>query len=114
MNRYRNMRPMAQADGNYNSGNPNGQQPNMNNFGQLFNNMNLGQIMGQLSQMMGGPPPGGFQGGPQAPYRPAPPRDPRLQILQAMKPFLNRRRGAMIDGISQLYSIAKIIRGTIK
>lgn len=108
--------PDAQPDNGYNfntgnSGNSNG-QPNMNNFGQLFNNMDLNQLLGQISQMMGGAPQGNFQGGPQMqPPRPAPPRDPRMQLLQAMKPFLNKKRGAMLDGIGQLYTIARIIRG---
>lgn len=121
--RNRNLKPDSQPDNGYNfnagntgnsgnSGNYSG-QPNMNNFGQFFNNMDLNQLLGQISQMMGGSPPGGgFQGGPQmqAP-RPSPPRDPRMQLLQAMKPFLNKKRGAMIDGIGQLYTIARIIRG---
>ena len=117
--RNRNIEPDAQTgntqqnnNGNANSGNYNNSngQSNANNFGQMFNNIDLNQIMGQLSQMMGGAP-GGFQGNPQMPPRPAAPRDPRLQLLQSMKPFLNKKRGTMIDSIGQLYAIAKIIRG---
>lgn len=109
--RNRNIQPDSQANnssGNFGSSNG---QPNMNNFGQFFNNMDLNKILGQFSQMMGGPPPGAFQNGPQSPPRQSAPRDPRLQMLQSMKPFLNKRRGTMIDGISQLYSIARLMRG---
>lgn len=112
--RDRNIGPDAQPDSSGNTGNysnPNGQQ-NMNNLGQLFNNLDLGQVMGQLSQMMGGSPGGGFPGNPQGvPRAPQAPRDARIQLLQSMKPFLNRRRGTMIDSIGQLYAIARIIRG---
>jgi hypothetical protein len=112
--RNRNIQPDAQPDNgyNFNSGNPNG-QPNMNNLNQLFNNMDLNQILGQISQMMGGGPQGGVPNNPQM-QQPGPSqvRDPRIQLLQAVKPFVNRRRGAMIDGIGQLYAIAKIIKGS--
>lgn len=109
--RSRNIQPDAQpnnSSGNFGSSNG---QPNFNNLGSLFNNMNLNQILGQLSQMMGGPSQGGFPGGPSPTPRPSPPRDPRMQLLQSIKPFVNKRRGAMIDGIGQLYSIVRIIRG---
>lgn len=118
--RNRNIEPDAQTgnaqqnnNGSTNSGNYNNSngQSNANNFSQMFNNIDLNQIMGQLSQMMGGGAPGGFQGNPQMPPRQTAPRDPRLQLLQSMKPFLNKKRGTMIDSIGQLYAIAKIIRG---
>lgn len=87
---------------------------NMNNLGQMLNNMDFNQILGQLSQMMGGgpqmaPPQGGPQGGFQGP-RPMP-RDPRVQLLQAMKPFLSKRRGMIVDNIGNLYNIVRIVRG---
>lgn len=106
-NNRNNMNPGGGANMNPGGG------MNMNNLGQMLNNMDLGQIMGQLSQMMGGPP-GGSTDGQQAgfqPPRPSPPRDPRFQLLQAMKPFLGKRRGVMIDNIGNLYNIAKLVRG---
>lgn len=114
--RNRNIQPDAQPGNgyNFNSGNPGNadSQPDMNNFSQFLNNMDFNQILGQISQMMGGPPPGGFPGNPQMQQpKPPQPSDPRIQLLQAVKPFVNRRRGAMIDGIGQLYAIAKIIKG---
>lgn len=86
-----------------NTGNTNG-QPNMNNLSQLLNNIDINQVMGQLSQMMGS----SQQGQPQPPGPSV--SDPRLELLQAMKPFLNTRRGVMIDKIGQLYAITRIIQ----
>lgn len=105
---------------NNNAGFGNGGSPggafNMNNLGQMLNNLDLGQIMGQLSQMMGSPPGGqpgnpaggGIPGGFQSPRQAS--GDPRMQLLQTMKPFLSARRARMLDSISQLYNIAKIVR----
>jgi hypothetical protein len=102
-------RSRIQPDNNR-GGNPgnSGGQPNFNNLGQLFNNLDMNRVMNQFSQMMGGMP-GGAQGGTQPP-RPRP-RDPRLDLLQAMKPFLNPRRSGIIDRIGQFYTITRIIRG---
>lgn len=84
----------------------------MNNLGQFLNNVDLNQVMGQLSQMLGGggQTQQGFTQGPSQAQRTAP-RDPRLELLQAMKPFLNPRRSDMIDRIGQFYAIAKIVQG---
>lgn len=111
-----------QPDRNNNGVNPGngGGQPNMNNLGQFLNNVDLNQVMGQLSQMLGGgggggggqPQQGYTQGPAQAPRTAS--RDPRLELLQAMKPFLNPRRSDMIDRIGQFYAIARIVQGQRK
>lgn len=85
-----------------------GGQPNINNLGQLLNNIDINQVMGQLSQMMGS-----SQQGTQQPQRQTA-SDPRLELLQAMKPFLNSRRGMMIDKIGQLYAITRMVQGNNK
>lgn len=105
---------IIQPDVNYNGINNNNiseqpnfnMQPNMNNIGQLLNNIDLNQVMSQLSQMLGSP--SGVETGP-AP-RPNAPMDTRLQLLQAMKPFVNARRGDMLDKIGQIYSIVKMLQ----
>ncbi|KPU46045.1 hypothetical protein OXPF_05260 [Oxobacter pfennigii] len=108
-------------ENNMNNVNPGGDF-NMNNLGQLLNGLDINQLMSQVSQMMGGQM-GGFPGGQQGPAPGAPqgqpmgfqppraaPRDPRLQLLQAMKPFLSKRRSGLIDNIGQLYTIASLVR----
>lgn len=101
--RNKNTQPDSGNSGENNS-NTNG-QPNFNNLGQLLNNIDINQVMGQLSQMMGS-----SQQGPQQRSR-APVNDPRIELLQAMKPFLNTRRATMIDKIGQLYAITRIVQG---
>lgn len=90
-------------------------QFNMNNLGQLLNNMDLNQVMGQLSQMMGNNQ-GTSQGNNDRPpsLQPSNTKDPRVQLLQAMKPFVNQKRGQILDNIGQIYGIIKIVRSTNK
>lgn len=105
--RNKNTQPVNNNDNNNNDTNSGstGGQPNLNNLGQLLNNIDINQVMGQLSQMMGS-----SQQRQTQPQR-ASVNDPRLDLLQAMKPFLNTRRGVMIDKIGQLYAITRIIQG---
>lgn len=109
--RQRNIPPDPDSNqntsGDNNSNRSNNNQQNFNNLGQLLNNIDINQVMSQLSQMNGAPgAPPQMQG--------QGPKDPRLDLLNAMKPFLNTRRGGMIDKIGQFYSIMKIVQGTNK
>ncbi len=92
-----------------NNSNGNSNQPDLNNLGQLLNNIDLNQVMGQLSQMNNG---SGSQSPPQTQGQGS--KDPRLDLLNAMKPFLNTRRGGMIDKVGQFYSIMRIVQGNNK
>ena len=85
-----------------------GGQFNMNNLGQLLNNIDIKQVMNQFSQM-GGSPQEQTQGAPSKSSK-----DPRIDLLQAIKPFVSSKRGGMIDKIGQFYAITKIIQNTNK
>lgn len=111
--RQRNIQPDADNYNNrnnninpgYNTGNNN--QFDMNGLGQMLNNVDLNQVMGQLSQMVGGPQVPPLQNQAQ-PGRSAV-RDPRLELLQAMKPFLSARRSELLDRVGQFYVITRIL-----
>lgn len=132
--RRRDIQPDGSNINPGNMGNPGGDS-NMNDFGKFLNNVDLNQLMGQFSQMMGGPqggaqgPQGGGQGSPQGGFRGNPqgggfpggfqppkqaPRDPRMQLMQAIKPFLSKRRAGMLDNIGQLYGVFNIVKGMKK
>ena len=108
--RQRNIPPDPDKNQNTSGNNNNkgnGNQQDLNNLGQLLNNIDLNQVMGQLSQMNNGsqsPPQTQGQGS----------KDPRLDLLNAMKPFLNTRRSGMVDKLGQFYSIMRIVQGNNK